>query len=149
MHMCAASPPHSVPSPGAMLCSMACNPGYLKDAACVVRGRHPHWTEVQVHIRMRQGVRRVTVWQSTSQGVGAAPPLSTLTPAHSLSRIPTADDPTANSGMLLGSIYTQVTQCVLCMLYMRPLMQTAMYMGAMAGVEGTDAQAEGPFYQIS
>ena len=43
-HARCTSPPHSVPSPGAMLCSMASNPGYLNDAACVVhavRGRHP------------------------------------------------------------------------------------------------------------
>ena len=44
-HVRRTSPPHSVPSPGAVLCSMAYNPGYLNDAACAVRavrGRHPH-----------------------------------------------------------------------------------------------------------
>ena len=43
-HVCCTSPPHSVPSPGAMLSSMAQNPGYLNDAACAVCavcGRHP------------------------------------------------------------------------------------------------------------
>ena len=38
-HVRCTSPPHSVPSPGAMLRSMAFNPGYLNDAACAVRGR--------------------------------------------------------------------------------------------------------------
>ena len=42
---CAARhPPHSVPSPGAMLCSVAYNPGYLNAAACAVRGRRPQST---------------------------------------------------------------------------------------------------------
>ena len=40
-HVRCMSPPHSVPSPGAMLCSMASNPGYLNDAACTVHGWHP------------------------------------------------------------------------------------------------------------
>ena len=43
-HVCCTSPPRSVPSPGTMLSSMAYNPGYLKDAACAVRGQHPQWT---------------------------------------------------------------------------------------------------------
>ena len=43
-HVCCTSPPHSVPSPGATLCSMAGNPGYFNGAAGAVRtvrGRHP------------------------------------------------------------------------------------------------------------
>ena len=42
-HVRCKSPPHSVPSPGAMLSSIPQTPGYLNDAAGAVRGRHPQW----------------------------------------------------------------------------------------------------------
>ena len=52
-HVRCTSPPHSVPSPGAMLSSMAQNLGYLNDAAFPVCGRHPRRTSPRTCARSR------------------------------------------------------------------------------------------------
>ena len=82
VHVRCTSPPDSVPSPRAMLCSMASNPGYLNDDACAVRGRDPQGRVGQC----RAGLGRAA-WGKAEQcrarqgdAVHCRPPITTPVP---------------------------------------------------------------------
>mmetsp|Transcript_3279 Transcript_3279/g.6253 ORF Transcript_3279/g.6253 Transcript_3279/m.6253 type:complete len:138 (+) Transcript_3279:459-872(+) len=82
-HVRCTSPPHSVPSPGAMLSSMAQNPGYLNDAACAVRGRHPQCTAGQAMAKQHlNDLKRTNSGASRSVGAGGARPMQPIRAAQ-------------------------------------------------------------------
>ena len=62
-HVRCTSPPHSVPSPGAMLCSVASNAGYLNDVACAY-----------INFRLRRCRRHVKPKPCFDHGGGARVP---------------------------------------------------------------------------